>query len=82
MLNFPARNVPQTDQLRGAGDGRADGPAQLWGEHQAPGGRALQTTVQEPWANHADLGVKPDIKKRTSAHSSLAWRSEGSMVTD
>lgn len=72
---------PELTQLRGAGDGRAEGPAQPWDEG-APGARALQMTVQELWANHADLGVKPDIKKHTSAHSSLAWRSEGSIVTD
>ena len=53
---------PKLTQLKGAGDGRAEGPAQLWGEHQAPRGQGLQTTVQELWANHTDLGVKPDIK--------------------
>lgn len=53
---------PELTQLKGAGDGRAEGPAQLWGKHQAPRGQGLKTTVQELWANDTDLGVKPDTK--------------------
>lgn len=62
MLNFPAQKCAPNRPSSEVQGWQSRGSAQLWGEHQAPGGQALQTTVQELWANHTDLGVKPDIK--------------------